>query len=273
MTRAALLALLLLVAVPAARADDPAPLPPLCSPSVGLRAQVEVALPGPRLVARPLAGDDQVVLRVVSVAPAGPDRLRYQLELYGLRPGRHDLGRYLMREDGSPPLGIPPLPIEVLSVIPPGPAEPGQLAAQAAPRLGGYRLLMGLAVVLWGGGLLALMFVRRGPRAAPPAPPPAPPPRAAELLRPLVQDALGGRIDTRGQARLEALILETCRERLGLGELPAREAMTRLRADPEAGPIVAALELWLHAPPGPDGQERGRAALTRVLGATEGRPA
>lgn len=251
-------------------------LPPLARASVGMRVRAEVVLRGPRLAVRPLTRADEVVLRIVDVQLAG-DSLRYRLELYGLTPGRHDLARYLVQEDGTPARGLPALPVEVLSVLPAGPAEPAELPARAPPRLGGYRLLLGLAIAAWVGGLLALALVGRGRRRGPAlAAPPPPPPGAAELLRPLVEDALGGRIDVAGQARLEGLILEACRERLGLAGLPAREALQRLRRDPEAGPIVVALEEWLHAPPQGDVQARARAVLERVRGgltAAPGRPA
>jgi hypothetical protein len=270
--RGPLLALALLALGGALRAEEPAP---LCRPSVGLRAQVEVVVPGPRLVVRPLGPADELVLRVVACDAAGADAFRYRLELYGLTPGRHDLGRYLQRADGTAAAGLPALPVEVLSLLPPGPAEPAALPPRAPPRLGGYRLLLGVLGAAWVAGLVALWRAGRARRAPAAAAPPPPPPRAAELLRPLVEDALGGRLDVAGQARLEALILKACRDRLDLGALPAREALARLRRDPEAGPVVAALEQWLHAPPGPGGERAGRPALERVLGAlaAPGRPA
>lgn len=266
-TRARTVALLLALGAAGSlsvRAQD-AGLAPLARPSVGMRARLEgVLLPGPRLAPRPLTPEAPIVLRVLSCSPAEGGGFRYALEVYGLEPGRHDLTAWLQPEDPTAAaVALPPVPIEVLTVLPPGAAEPAALDPVPPPRLGGYRLLLGLAIAAWVAGLLGLLLSGRARRRAlrAQAAPPPPPPSAAELLRPLVRQALANQLDPSGQAALEALVLAACREQLGLRDLPAREVMARLRADPEAGPIVSALETFFHAPP-----ERARPALEAALG-------
>ena len=52
------------------------------------------------------------------------------------------------------------------------------------------------------------------------------------------------------QAQLERLLLTHWRQRLGLENVEATEAMPRLREHPDAGALLRALEDWLHRRPG-----------------------
>ena len=69
-----------------------------------------------------------------------------------------------------------------------------------------------------------------------------------EHLRELIQSARGGSLPPEAHATLERAVMGFWREQLQLGELPPSELSTALRAHDEAGPMLDALEKWLHAP-------------------------
>ena len=76
-------------------------------------------------------------------------------------------------------------------------------------------------------------------------------PNLAERLRPLVEQAANGTLDTDGRARLERMIFSHWREQLGLTEEGDVAGLHhQLKAHPEAGPLLCGLEDWLHRPPG-----------------------
>lgn len=258
--------LLLLVVAGLAVAQEP---PPLARSTPGLRARIEgLVLPGTLLAPRPLTRDDVVIVRVIASTPAG-EGFRYDLEVHALVPGRHDLRERLVRADGSALGELPPIPFEVTAIAPPGSTKPAELEGGAPPSLGGYQRLLGLLAAAWTVGLLALLLAgRRGKKDDGAAAPPPLPPGVRELLAPLVREALDAKLDARGHARLESLILAALRERLGLHGLTAKDAMTKVRQDPDAGPIVAALESWLHAPP----ERRAAPDLEKFLAPYGGAP-
>ncbi|MCC6671189.1 MAG: hypothetical protein IT458_09010 [Planctomycetes bacterium] len=216
--------------------------------TVGMRARIDqLVLPGPELTAKPVTREAPIVLRVLATWPHGSE-FRYDLEYYGLDPGRHDLARYLVRKDGTAATGLPEIAVEIRPVLPPGQVEPEELDAVAPPRVGGYRTLQILAGVVWVLGLLALLLVGRRRRAAAAALA-ARPLTLADRLRPLVEAAAAGRADAGPQAELERLLLAYWRRRLELQELSAAKAIAQLRAHAEAGALLRRLEEWLHRPP------------------------
>jgi hypothetical protein len=103
---------LLALALPAQRKLDER------TTTVGMRGKIEqVVLPGSELVAKPVAAEAPLVLRVLATFPHGTDS-RYDLEYCGLVPGKHDLARYLVRKDGTPASGLPALEVEVRPLLP-----------------------------------------------------------------------------------------------------------------------------------------------------------
>ena len=109
----------LLVGLAVARAETP------LSSTVGMPRQFELVLPGPELVAKPIASRrTPVVVRIAEVYPHG-SAFRYELIYYGLDPGKYDLRDYLVRKDGTPAEGLPAIPVSVESLLPPGQIEPG----------------------------------------------------------------------------------------------------------------------------------------------------
>ncbi len=247
-TLGALLAAFVLLGAPRARAEEPAPLLEL---GLGLSGKLEeLVLPGPELVVREQDRDAPLIARILSVSPHGTAR-RYTIEVYGLEPGRYDLGELLARPDGSAPEGLPPLPIAIVDPLPPGRVEPNPLQPAALPWVGGYRLWLAAGLFVWLGGLVAASVVaRRRARSAARAAEDERAPSLAARLRPLVSEARAGRLDPAGQARLERLLIAAWRRRLDLGDARPAAALAALRAEPEAGALLRALEAWLHQPPG-----------------------
>jgi hypothetical protein len=218
------------------------------SATVGMSGRIDgVVLPGPELEVKPL--DDArapLVLRVVAVYPHGTAH-RYDLVWYGLDPGEYDLKDYLRRKDGSSAEGLPSLRVEVTPVLPPGQVQPNPLEPAGSPRLGGYRVLLIVGVVVWVLGLLAILFLgRRGRKRA--AAGSDRPLTVADRLRPLVERATRGELPQAERAELERTLLAFWRRRLGLEDARPAEAMAVLRAHPEAGVLLGQLEAWLHRP-------------------------
>lgn len=221
--------------------------------TVGMTGTLEgVVLPGPELEAVPLTDRKaKVVLRVARVYPHGT-AFRYDLEYFGLEPGAHDLRPYLRRKDGSPVGELPALAVTVTPVLPPGHIQPNKLEIEKGPRLGGYWLLMIGGAALWAVGLVALVASFFFPRTKRVAGAVDRPVSMAERLRPLVEGAVAGTLSRAELADLERALLAYWRKRLKLeGEEPGA-ALEALRGHPEAGPLLARLEAWLHRPGVPE---------------------
>lgn len=215
-------------------------------PKVGMVGRLfDVVLPGPELEAAPITSTSPIVLRVTSVAPHG-DAFRYDLEFQGLEPGPHDLAGYLRRRDGQPATGLPRVEVFVLDPLLFVDQRPQDLLPGQAPAVGGYRRATALALAVW---LAALLVLISGGGRAPPPVAAAGPATTRDRLAGLLAAARGGELSTERQAELERLVIEAWRGRLDLRGLAPHEAMSRLRADAAAGPPLARLEAWLHAPP------------------------
>ena len=115
----------------------------------------------------------------------------------------------------------------------------------------------------WVAGLLAILFWKRRKQADGDAGQ-APLLSLADQLRPYVQQAQEGTLDAGGRAAMERLVLGFWRERLGLTGQPVAQAITTLRAHPEAGALLRKVEHWLHAPPAP-GQADASADTAALL--------
>jgi hypothetical protein len=224
--------------------------PPLKETTVGMPGRLEgVVLPGPELEAKPY--DDRkrpVVIQALTAYPHGT-AFRYDIEFYGLDPGTYNLADYLRRKDGSPTKDLPPLTVQVNPIRPPGQVEPNELAIDDGPRVGGYRVLLLVGGVVWVLGLLAIVgwMLRplfRSQRALVEARPVS----LADRLRPLVEGAIAGKLSQPELAGLERTLLAFWRKRLNLEAAEPAEAMRRLRKHPDAGPLLAQLETWLHRP-------------------------
>ena len=244
-----------------AAAVTPAPLAPptpalepqeVRESTVGMPGRLlEVVLPGSELEVAPRVASDPLVLRIVRVSPHGSD-FRYDLEFVGLEPGEYDLRSALKRKDGTPlpadgtPGALPALPVRVKSLLAPGIVKPHAPEGRALQAFGGYRAAMILVGSVWVAGLALILFGWRKRRQAEVAA--ARPPTLAERLRPLVERALAGELSGPERSRLEGSLIAFWRRKLDLEEERPAALVARLRAHPEAGPLLASLEAWLHMP-------------------------
>ena len=73
---------------------------------------------------------------------------RYDLVYYGLDPGTYDLKNF-ERKDGSPTDDLPPIPVLIEPLLPPGQLEPHPLSLAASPSLEGYRLYVLIGGLAW----------------------------------------------------------------------------------------------------------------------------
>ena len=214
--------------------------------TVGMRAVVEgVVLPGTELVPAPTTLKAPLALRVLRTWPHG-ELLRYDVEWTALEPGRYDLAKALVRKDGSPLAGLPEVWVEATSVLAKDVREVSEPPPVAPQRLDGYARLQWTLGALWGIGLLAILFVGRKRKAAPTAAAAAP--TLADRLRPLCEAVARGDASSGAKAELERLLVAFWRQRLGLGEQKADAAIAAIKAHAEAGALLRAVELWLHAP-------------------------
>ena len=216
---------------------------------VGMRARLdEVALPGSVLVPAPVDHKAPLRLRILATRPHG-DHFRYDFEWTALEPGEHDLVRYLAREDGTPTEGLAPLTVRADSELPHSAREPSEPPPAALPRVAGYSTLQVVAGVLWGIGLLAILFVGRRFRRQRVVE--AARPTLADRMRPLVAAVAGGAADDAARAELERLLVAFWRAKLGLREAKAAGAVAAICAPPEAGRLLRQVEDWLHRPEPP----------------------
>jgi len=203
-------------------------------------------IPSSELEVKPVTDKLQpVIVRIVNVYPHG-DSFRYDLEYQGMEPGNFDLLQFLRRKDGSSLDGIPPLLVTIRAQLPPGQIEPHPLEYQWWPRLGGYRRVASLLVILWGLVLGYLILGNR--RRQPPPTTAAQQPTFADQLKQRLEQARSGRLPPEQYAELERMLLALWTKRLGLESLAPTEAIRQIRSNPQAGPLLQQLEKWMHHP-------------------------
>jgi hypothetical protein len=238
------LAALLFITVPL-RAEDRR------NSTVGLAARIDqLILPGSELEAKPLADErTPIVLRITGSFPHGT-AYRYDLEYYGLEPGEFDLKDYLQRQDGSSADDLPSIPVEIMTVLPPGQVKPNAVAPESSPYLGGYWMTLVAAATVWLVGLVAIIWWIRAEHARQHGSTTSShkPRSLADRLRPIVQDAIAGKTNEGQLAELERMLLAFWRKRLKLDNMNAADAIAALREHQEAGALLEQLEVWLHRP-------------------------
>jgi len=248
----AIIAWLLLVTLKPCLAGE-APLPDISGASVGMPVEVkDLVLPGSELEPIPLLDDADVVIRVDAVYPHGTAH-RYDLTIYGLEPGEHDLRDELQRKDGSPLGELPPLVFQVTSLLPPGQIKPHLPQESKLPWVGGYHYIMAGAVLLWFVGLYLLIGKKKKKIVATSDAETQRPVSLADRIRPLVTAAVAGKAEPNKLAELERALVSYWRRRLDLQEVSPQAALMKLKQHREAGPLLTQLETWLHKPTGAAG--------------------
>jgi len=216
--------------------------------TVGVAKRIEqLVLPGSKLQVKPLENRHQpFVLRLIEVYPHGTDN-RYDFEFYALESGQYDLTQYLIRADASSVENLPKVLVQVNSTLPEGQIRPSSLLTPQLPSLGGYRLTWFVGVLVWLGGLYALLNIGRKKIVSDLAVVEKPV-SLADRLRPLVQSARDGTLATEQRSALERMLLSYWCQRLNLMDTSPGLLMVKLREHAEAGPLVRSLENWLHCP-------------------------
>ncbi len=217
--------------------------------TVGRAARIEnLILPTPKLDLKPITDPDEpFVLRIIQVAPHGGS-FRYDLEYYALEPGEYNVMDYLQGIDGTSTAELPAKMVTVGEYLPRDRhVTPHAPEAGGVPFLGGYRLLMVAAAIAW--FLVAVAIVMVGRKKDPKRKVVEVAPRTlADRLRPAIEAAMAGKLDERELAELERVMVAFWRERLGLDNMPAAEALRQMKAHPQGGELLRQLEAWLHQP-------------------------
>ncbi len=208
----------------------------------------DVVLPGGELVAKPIEGDPAMIVQVIDAIRHG-DSWRYTFRFSGLEPGSYDLSEWLVRKDGSPPGDLPIVPVTIETLLPAGQVTPNELPVGWLPRLGGYKVVMSAAAILWSLMLLVLIF--GGRRKKQKAEVESVPQRSlADLLKERLEAGLENNVSPQQYAELERMLFSWWRKRLGYESIPADEALKQIRSNEHAGPLMLQLEQWMHRPAG-----------------------
>ena len=225
----------------------------LASATVGAPTVIQdVILPGSELVAKPLTGDPAMIVQVVDAIRHG-DSFRYTFRFSGLEPGPYDLSEWLMRKDGSEIGDVPKVAVEIESLLAAGQITPNELPVGWLPSLGGYKVVMWVAIVLWTLVLLAIIFAGRKKKSKSVSTE-TPPRTLADLLKERLEAAYQDNVDPQQYAELERMLFSMWRKRLGYEELSLQDAVVKIKADPKAGPLMIQLEDWMHRPVDSDRQ-------------------
>ncbi|MFM7131548.1 MAG: hypothetical protein ACKO0V_19535, partial [bacterium] len=205
----------------------------------------------------------KIVVRIAETYRHG-DAFRYDLEFTGFEPGRYDLAKSLRRKNPEEKsAGILPIEVEVTSSLEPGRMEPSRPGGPEIPAWMTYFTKLNILIGVWILGL-ALLWGKSASQAQAVSRVEAPPMTLAERLKPLVQAACGGTLEAHQRAELEMLLIGYWSDRLELsGKTDPGALLQTLKQHPEAGPLVAKLEEWLHMPP--DKRKLTEADITGLL--------
>ena len=208
----------------------------------------DLYIPGSEVEVIPRTNNESsLVIRVLKTKPAA-DGFRYDLEIYALDPGTHQIADFLRYVDNRAPVNNLDATFEVTTIHPldtlPKPSDPEPVDPK---KLGGYKTLIIVLGILWALVFLAIIFYRKKQVADFVAE--NPPPSLHEKLQVLVSTASRGDLTDHEQANLERLILGHWKKKIPeIGSLSPARALVELRNHPEASPLVLKLEEWLHAP-------------------------
>lgn len=217
--------------------------------TVGMSGYIkQVVLPGPELVAKEVdPRRTPIALRIDDIFPHG-DELRYDLTFIAFEPGSHDLRDFLQRKDGSSVADLPPLRVTVNSVLPAEQLAPSAPTNDQFARFGGYRIVMGLAIFVWILGLFAILLVGRKKKPTAAFSHANESRRQVDAIRLMIQNAMDSEdLSTDQKAELDMKILNFWRDRRQLQDVAVSDALTQLKSDDQAGPLLNGLERWFYS--------------------------
>ncbi|MBK1825703.1 hypothetical protein [Haloferula rosea] len=229
--------------------------PPEDSHALGIEEGNRVTLERGDYIPRPLDDRTPLIVRLGEVSPVD-DGFSYQFHFIGFEPGEYRLADYLMHPDGSPATELGERTFTVGTILPND--HDGSLTEfvpSTVPWFGGYRILLIALGIVWILGWIALAWFGRRKRTVEDEVTAAAEPDLAEQLRPYVEQAAAGELNSRGQAELERLLTAYWRDRLKLPQQRMASELAALRKHPEAGGLIQALERWLHHPDGASDDE------------------
>jgi hypothetical protein len=218
---------------------------------IGLEGKVMVVLPGPKLKAAPVGDKSKIILRIHDIFPNG-NSYRYDLRYFGFVPGKYNLNQFLLTLDGKTPTNLPPTKIIIGGILPED--HDGILIEEDNTKIelsSNYTAWLIGIVALW--ILIALPLFLAGLKSKKNFGKTNDfnEPDLAQRLRPLVEQAATGDLDTEGRAILERMIFSHWREQLNLPkEGNPVDLYLQLKQHDDAGPLLCGLEDWLHRPPG-----------------------
>ena len=240
-------------ATPAARIEGDS----LLEVTVGMSGVVrQVILPGTELTVREVSPrTTPIAVRIDDVYTHG-EGFRYDLTWFGLEPGNHNLCDYLARKDGTTVDDLPSISVAVNSILLPEQVRPHAPDPGLLSRIGGYRMMMSLAIVVWVLGLLVIIFVGRARQQGLTGTPSATALSPVDHMRRLVDRALeSGALSAEDKADLDIRILNFWRERRHLDNRPPGDALAELKNDDEAGPLLVGIERWFYSRHAPNREE------------------
>lgn len=201
---------------------------------------------GPALRAKSLRdADTPLIVRI----QRNESPTQYSVRFIGNVPGQFDLRDWLEHADGSPLQSAQPMIVSIVSTLPNDPRSDLFEVDRFQPGFsGGYRLALVLIGMAWLGVPIVVIVSRilTRPKAVQ-AKSVVPALSLADQLRPLVETAALGQLSTNDKARLELLLLRYWRQEANLPHADMAVAITKLRTHSQAGPILTAVERWLHA--------------------------
>jgi len=221
------------------------------SANVGMMASIQqMVLPGTELI--PASADDKtslVVIRIDAVYPHA-DGFRYDLTWSAMEAGTYDLAGFLARKDGSSTTDLPAIEVIARSVLEPERIVPNVPKIPAGSSVGGYRTTMWIAAILWCAGLFAIFRLWPNKSKGHAVGTDNSPRTRLEQIRNLLDIAVsGGDFSVAEKVKLEGLVVGFWRELKQIQNLSAQSAVSTLREDVEAGPLLKQLERWLYDRP------------------------
>lgn len=221
--------------------------------SVGISGFVkQVVLPGSELTVREVdPRRSPIAVRIDDVYSHGDD-FRYDLTFFGLEPGTHNLTEYLARKDGSSVDDLPSIPITVKSILPTDQFAPSTPELGLVAKVGGYYMVVILAIIAWVAGLLAILFWgRRQPNATTSTAKAVV--SEVDQIRLLVDRAMeSGELTSEQKADLDMRVLNFWRSRRELSGLAVADSLVKLKQDAQAGPLLKGLEKWFYSRSAPN---------------------
>lgn len=222
---------------------------PRSKSSVGIEGHFDFEWQGQDLEVSPIPEDSPVLVRIanISMATSESDPKIYDIRWLAMLPGDHDLSVFF-RYGENQPANLPPLMVNAGSLL--GSDHEGNLAkipGTLSPVIDFPAWVLWAVVVFWLLLPLVILGILRWLRPVPPEPVIEVTLTIADKLRPYVDQALSGELDTEGKAAMERLLLAFWRDDLNLGSFRHAQALQTMRQHEVAGELIITVEHWLHS--------------------------